>query len=198
MHDGMPNALTVIGTAERIERAWREVTASVRSLALLAILTSGVLTASLALKFPSLGAAAGCWGVCGTLLALAAVVDVHEQRLPNELLAMATLTSVLAMCWQADLAMSVRTVTGGVLAGSLMMSVRVVRGVGMGDVKMAMAIGLSVGAFGWRLAPIAIAVAATAAAGYGTIRRRQRAAFGPALWFGWMSALVGLSTGWWS
>jgi prepilin signal peptidase PulO-like enzyme (type II secretory pathway) len=68
----------------------------------------------------------------------------------------------------------------------------------MGDVKMAVVVGVSVGCFGWRLALVAIAAAAAAGAAYGAVRRRPRVAFGPALWFGWMSALAGLSTGWWS
>jgi prepilin signal peptidase PulO-like enzyme (type II secretory pathway) len=68
----------------------------------------------------------------------------------------------------------------------------------MGDVKMAGVVGVSVGCLGWAAPLVAVAVAATVGAAYGAVRRRERIAFGPALWFGWMSALVGLSTGWWS
>jgi Flp pilus assembly protein protease CpaA len=198
MQDGMPDALTVIGTAARIERAWCEITTSERNLASLAISASVALAVCLAVGSPSLGAAAMCWGACGATLALAAVVDVHERRLPNTLLALALLTSLLPACLRADVGMAMRAVIGGALAGALLMIVRVARGVGMGDVKMAVVVGVSVGAIGWRLAPIAIGVAAAAGAAYGAARRQQRVAFGPALWFGWMSALVGLSTGWWS
>jgi len=198
MSDGMPNALTVIGTAARIEQAWGEVTTSVRNLARLAFGASLVLPGCLALRQPSVAWVASCWGVCGVLLALAAVVDVHERRVPNGLLTAATLTSLLPMCLRADAGMSVRAMIGGGLAGVLLMVVRVTRGVGIGDVKMAAVVGLDVGGLGWRLALVAVATAAGAGALYGAARRRQQVAFGPALWFGWMFALVGLSTGWWS
>ena len=198
MQDRMPNALTVIGTAARIERAWCEVTTPVRTVARLAIGASVALAVYLAVGTRSLGAAGTCWGVCGVVLALAAVVDVHERRLPNELLAAAGIASLLPMCLRGDAGMAFRALLGGSLAGVLLMTVRVARGVGMGDVKMAAVVGVSVGALGWRLALVAVGAAAAGGAAYGVARRRQRIAFGPALWFGWMSALVGLSTGWWT
>jgi leader peptidase (prepilin peptidase) / N-methyltransferase len=198
MRDGMPNALTVNGTAARIERAWCEVAPTVRILVRMAVGGSALVAVLLASTSPSLGAAAACWGVCGALLAVAALVDVRERRLPNGVLAEALLTSLLPMCLRLDVAMSCRALLGGGIAMGLMLLVRVARGIGMGDVKMAGVVGVSAGCFGWRVALLAIAAAAAAGAGYGAARHRRSIAFGPALWFGWMSALVGTSTGWWS
>ncbi len=93
MNDGMPNALSVIGTAARIETAWGRVTPSVRIMASIAVVASATPVAWLT---PA-GRAAGWWGVCGALLALAALVDVHERRLPDELLSFALVASLAPM-----------------------------------------------------------------------------------------------------
>ena len=87
---------------------------------------------------------------------------------------------------------------GMAVAAGLMLLVRLARGVGMGDVKMASVVGASVGAVtnGLLAAPIAIAVAALAAATYGLMARRQRLAMGPSLWLGWASAFAFVSIGW--
>jgi hypothetical protein len=81
---------------------------------------------------------------------------------------------------------------GTAVAGGLMLMVRLSRGVGMGDVKMAGVVGASVGAGTGALvaAPMAIALAALSAAVYGLTANRRRLALGPSLWFGWAVALV--------
>jgi len=193
MYDGMPNALTVGGTAARVQRAWQETTFSVRIATTVAIAGSGTVCVGL----PFAGSK-GWWGVCGVLLALASLVDVCERRLPNPLLAFACAASLVPICLRADPAMAGRALLGGGLALGILAVVHVARGVGMGDVKMAGVVGVSVGCLAWTAALVAVACAATAGALYGLLWRRRRAAFGPALWFGWMSALIGLSTGWWS
>jgi leader peptidase (prepilin peptidase)/N-methyltransferase len=193
MYDGMPNALTVGDTAARVREAWHETTFSVRIVTSVAIAGSGTVCVGL----PVTGSK-GWWGVCGVLLALAALVDVRERRLPNPLLGLACAASLAPIYLSADPAMAGRALLGGGLALALLTVVHVARGVGMGDVKMAGVIGVSVGCLAWTAALVAVACAALAGAIFGLLWRRRSVAFGPALWFGWMSALIGLSTGWWS
>jgi leader peptidase (prepilin peptidase)/N-methyltransferase len=193
MYDGMPYALTVGGTAARVQRAWQETTFSVRITTMAAIAGSGTVSVGL----PVTGSK-GWWGVCGVLLTLAALVDVREHRLPNSLLALACASSLVPIGLRADPVMAGRALVGGGVAFAALALAHVARGVGMGDVKMAGVVGVSVGCLAWTAALVAVACAATAGALYGLLWRRRRVAFGPALWFGWMSALVGLSTGWWS
>ena len=193
MYDGMPNALTVNGTAARFERAWTQVSPLVRISTAAAVVLSAAVAAT-----PFASGVDGWWSLCGVVLALAAVIDVHERRLPNGLLTVALLASLVPTCLRADDAMALRAVCGGLLAGCLLMVARTGHGVGMGDVKMAAVIGVSLGCFGMAAPLLAIAVAATVGALYGFVRGRAQVAFGPALWFGWMSVLIGLSTGWWS
>ena len=90
----------------------------------------------------------------------------------------------------------VEAAAGMVIAGALMLSVRLARGVGMGDVKMAAVVGASVGASTTTVlaAPIAIAIAAFIAATYGFRANRRRLPLGPSLWLGWAAALV--ASGW--
>jgi leader peptidase (prepilin peptidase)/N-methyltransferase len=193
MYDGMPNALAVGNAAARIEWAWGQVATSVRISTTTAILASSAIVVG-----GSSSGVDGWWAVCGVLLALAALVDVHEQRLPNGVLAFALLVSLVPICIRMDAVMAARATLGGLLAGGMLLVVQMARGVGIGDVKMAAVVGASVGSVGWRTPLVAVAVAAASGSVYGLVRRRRRVAFGPALWFGWMSALIGLSTGWWS
>lgn len=130
----------------------------------------------------------------GVLLVAAALVDVHEHRLPNVLVGAAAVTAVAAAVYQHRLASAL---SGAVIAFSLLLWVRLARGLGMGDVKMGAAVGLSVGARTVVAAPAAIGVAALLAAGTGVVLRRDRLPLGPALWCGWVMALV-IPKGWWS
>ena len=113
-------------------------------------------------------------------------------------LAVLVATLLVPACLLADSALALRSVVGALLAGSVVALVAVSRGVGMGDVKMAGVVGASVGGLDWRAPLVAVAIAAALAAAYGAATRQQRVAFGPALWLGWMSVLIGFSTGWWS
>ncbi len=143
--------------------------------------------------------------VTGWCLLAAAMVDVRELRLPNELL----LTGgAAAMLGALAVGQASSALAGGAIAAGLMLWVRVQRGLGMGDVKMGAVIGASVAASvggpvgasadaqGVLAAPLAIAVAAFVAATWGLARRRHRLPLGPALWIGWAVALL-LPEGWW-
>ena len=77
-----------------------------------------------------------------------------------------------------------------------MLFVRLARGVGMGDVKMAGVVGASVGPIALFAAPVAVAVAALVAGTYGLVAGRRRLPLGPALWLGWAVSLAAAATGW--
>lgn len=135
---------------------------------------------------------AGSTAIVGVLLAVAAFVDAHEYRLPNRVLAAACACALGGALLAIDNAVLLDAVLGLLAAGGLMLSVRITRGVGMGDVKMAAVVGASAGACTTSvLAPAtAIAIAALVGAIYGFVSNRRRVPFGPALWFGWAVAIA--------
>ena len=133
---------------------------------------------------------AGTTAAVGVVLALAALVDVHEHRLPNQLLATASLFVLGGVVLSRDALLLRNSLVGMTFGGGLMLLVRLSRGVGMGDVKMACIVGASAGAATSTLlvAPIAIAIAAFSAAVFGLLAKRRRLALGPSLWLGWAAA----------
>jgi prepilin peptidase CpaA len=134
----------------------------------------------------------------GVVLVAAAVVDVHERRLPNRLLLFGGSIALAGSALSGDRATLVASLLGGMIAGGSMLVVHLTRGVGMGDVKAAAVVGASAGSVVLVASPIAIAVSAVAAAMYGLAAHRVRLPLGPSLWLGWAVALFGTSSGWWS
>jgi leader peptidase (prepilin peptidase)/N-methyltransferase len=130
----------------------------------------------------------------GALLAAAAVVDVRDHRLPNRLVGAAFVAALGGAATSGDAAVAAAAV-GALLAGGLLLGVYLSRGVGMGDVKAAAAIGMALGQAGWWVAPSAVAVAATTASIYGWARGVRRLPFGPSLVLGWAALVV--ATRWW-
>ena len=130
--------------------------------------------------------------VVGALLATAALVDAHERRLPNRLLAVALACALGGAALSVDGGVVLDALIGMTVGGGLLLCVRLTRGVGMGDVKMAAVVGASVGASTTVLlaAPSAIAIAAFVAAIYGHIANRRRVPLGPFLWLGWAATIV--------
>ena len=137
-------------------------------------------------------------------LAVAAVApplwrtDVAEHRLPNRLTVPALLAGVLGagVSWLATGAPPSVSLLAGLLFGGLLFLLALVGGMGMGDVKLATAIGLA-------SPTLVVAVAAPLFAflmggvaslillirdGWGT--RTRQLAFGPFLLAGYFSALV--------
>jgi prepilin signal peptidase PulO-like enzyme (type II secretory pathway) len=92
----------------------------------------------------------------------------------------------------------VRVSVGVLVAGGLLLGVRLRRGVGMGDVKLGAVIGGNAALVALPAAPVAVAVAAATGAGAGWVLRRSSLPLGPALWFGWAVAIVTAGAGWWT
>lgn len=175
-------------TGERVTVAWHHARPLERHSLIAACITSIALVISLR---PD-AIVAGANAIVGVLLATAALVDTHERRLPNRLLVHAFGLSIFGSLVSFDGAVIAASFLGLILSGGLMLSVRLTRGVGMGDVKMAAVVGASVGASTASLfaSAIAVAVAATAAAAYGLVANRKRVPLGPSLWFGWAATLA--------
>ena len=176
---------TTLTTTVRVTRAWAAGTGTTRRAAMAACATSWLL--ALGLEAPPairVGIA-----VAGCLMAGAALVDVHELRLPNSMVAAAAAVSLTASA-AAGWVWLLRSIAGMVVAGGLLLAVRLQRGVGMGDVKLAGVVGAGVGALELSLAPLAVAVAALVAGCFGIATGRRRLPLGPSLWLGWAVALV--------
>lgn len=145
-----------------------------------------VLSVSLPVPMPVRAASAAS----GVALVAAATVDITQHRLPNRLVALAGAPPVAVACAVGSVEMIGTVVAGALLGGGSMLAVYVVRGVGMGDVKAAAAIGASCAVVSPWAAPSAIAIAACVAAGYATLRRRRALPLGPSLCAGWATALA--------
>lgn len=174
--------------SDRVVAAWHHSRPLERHSLIAACVTSVALVVSL----PVAAIVAVTTATVGALLATAALVDAHERRLPNRLLALAFAVSLGGAVLSFDVAVVLDALVGLIVSGGLMLSVRLARGVGMGDVKMAAVVGASVGAStGSLFAPAtAIAIAAIAGAAYGLITNRRRVPLGPSLWFGWAATLA--------
>lgn len=181
-----------VSTTGRVVLAWVEAHPVVRRAAVAATVTSGALARSLPMPY------AVRWSVAlvGGVLALAALVDVREYKLPNRLLGSALVVVFVGVLSTTTAALLISAVSGMVFAGGLMLVVRLTRGIGMGDVKMAAVVGASTGATAVVAAPLAITVAALVAVAYGRLARRERLPLGPALWAGWAISLAAFTAGW--
>lgn len=181
-----------IFTADRVAAAWDNAATRTRVATLGAVAVAAILGSVV----PAEATVRWAVAMCGVLLATAALVDLHEHKLPNTLLATAALVTFAAAVCTLDKSVVIGSVSGMAMAGGLMLLVRITRGgVGMGDVKMAGVVGLSVGTVDPAAAPLAVAAAATAGACWGFATRRARLAFGPALWLGWATVLAALGSG---
>lgn len=184
--------VTPAPTAERVVAAWAAAHPVMRR----AVLAACVTSAAISSVIPAPTSVRWSVAAVGVILAIAAMVDVHEYRLPNRLL-LGALAAALAGAFAASsVSTLIAAAIGMLLGGGLMMLVHLSRGVGMGDVKMAGVVGVSVGAVEVNAVPVAIAVAAFVAAAYGLAAHRRRLPIGPALWFGWAVALAVCAAGW--
>ncbi len=136
---------------------------------------------------------AAALGTVLTLCGAAALVDLHEHRLPNQLL-----TGSLVGVGIAALATTIGGHPGGLgaaaagllLGGLPLLVVRLRRGLGMGDVKLAAVLGAAGGLVHPLVALATTALGALAAGTAGSVLRRPRLALGPWWWAAWVIATV--------
>ena len=130
----------------------------------------------------------------------AAMIDAGERRLPNELVAAATIVLAVAVSISWALGGSVRPASMAVGAGAMAAPILLVhlwspRSMGFGDVKAALVLGAAVGSVAWQLGLLALCVAAGIGAGVGLARRARTIAFGPYLVAGAGVAVIGSELG---
>ena len=181
-----------VPTGARVRRAWETVSEELRRSTAAAVATAVLLASAVPLA-PVMQAALA---VSGGVLALAALVDVCEHRLPNRLIGAAAVAPLVGAVVGLEFRVLLQSFGGALVAGGAMLVVRLARGVGMGDVKMAAAVGAGVGMLSIDRAAVAIAVAALVAAGWGAARRRNSLPLGPSLWFGWATTIALAAFGW--
>lgn len=145
---------------------------------------------------PTLGPAA----LTVVILVPAAIVDLHERRIPDRMVfaALFVLLASAAVASTTGAAVGVRGLAAGaVLMGGPILALHLVSpaAMGFGDVKASIVLGAGLGTVDWRLGLLAVSVAAAAGALVGLGRRVQTIAFGPFLVFGSFVALAAAASG---
>jgi leader peptidase (prepilin peptidase)/N-methyltransferase len=126
-------------------------------------------------------------GLAVALLTFAAIVDVHERRLPDSLVIAAAVA--FAICVGIETAagatdVSLVDIAGGVAAfGGPLLILHLVApaSMGFGDVKAGLVLGAAIGVVDWQLALAGLALAAGLTATVGVLTRASTIAFGPGL-----------------
>lgn len=172
-------------TVSRLVLAWDALPAQRRSLTLGGV-AAGLAIAVAATSVVPTGSAIAL-GIVSVLAAAAALVDLHEHRIPNRILLVSiTLVAVAAV---AGGAYTTGDVVIGLLIGALpLLVVRYGRGLAMGDVKFAGVLGAAGGLLHPFIGLAAVWFAALSSGLYGISRRRSRLAMGPWLWAGFVVA----------
>lgn len=134
-------------------------------------------------------------GIAIALLVPAAVVDAHEQRLPDAWIAAALAGFAAALSVQSAFGGPVGL--RGVAAGALVMCAPIAAlhlvspaAMGFGDVKLSIVLGGVLGTVDWRLGMVALCAAGLTGAAFGLATRRHTVPFGPFLVAGALMTLV--------
>jgi leader peptidase (prepilin peptidase)/N-methyltransferase len=179
---GLPTTVRLIAAwhATKPVRRRQAALAGVASLAVAALTATTVNTVS-----------AVVIGVVGLLAGAAAIVDLHEHRIPNRLLSLA-LGAVAIGALLGTLFINGQ-IAGEVLVGLLvaagpLLIVRYGHGLAMGDVKMAGVLGAAGGLIHPVVGLITVFVAALGSGVFALVHNRKRLALGPWLWAGFGTA----------
>ncbi len=163
---------SVIRSAHALGSLGRSAAIATTIIALISALQNGVPAAS---------------AISVALLVPAAMVDIVERRLPNQIIAASALALAIGLVLNSN------NDSNSVLVGNVMLGVVLLAGpllvlhlvspgsMGFGDVKMALVLGAAVGAVHWQLALVTIALASGASATVALLRRMTEIAFGPGL-----------------
>ena len=172
-------------TMARVNLAWRVLTPRRRGAVLAGV--AGAIGIALAAARQVPVASAVAIGAVGVLAAGAAVVDVHEHRSPNRLVWSALIVVAVAAGfagWR-----TVADVLVGLVIGSVpLFVVRYDKGLGLGDVKFAAALGAAGGLVHPGVGLVAVWAAALASGVFALRTDRLRLALAPWLWAGFVAA----------
>jgi len=180
-----------VSVASRVGSAWDAVGRHGRTLTL--VIVAAALACSL-VWVPETGYAVAT-AVSVAVLAVAAMVDVVEHRLPNAVVGLAAVPVVVAMAtaWvTGDPAVTGAAATGAALVGGPLLVTHLVSpaGMGFGDVKAGAVLGGALGLINTQVAVLALVLGLSGAAVWALARRRRTIALGPGLVAGALLALV--------
>ncbi|MFN8023879.1 MAG: A24 family peptidase [Acidimicrobiales bacterium] len=172
-------------TRRRVADAWRSLAPARRRLAIGGALAGIACGATSLLVVPVASAVA--IGLVGLIAGAAAVVDVHERRLPNRLtlaaLAVVAAAAALDSAWTV-----VDVVVSLTMAAAPLWVVRYGKGLAFGDVKFAAVLGAATGLVHPFAGVVVVWAAALSAGVFAVATGRRRLAFGPWLWAGYVVA----------
>lgn len=174
-------------TIRRVTRAWSALDAGRRRVALGGAALALVAGAGSVTVAPITTAIA--IAVVGLLGGAAAVVDVHERRLPNRLTGLALLI-VAAAALLDDPWTGVDALISMSMAAVPLWVVRYGRGLAFGDVKFAAVLGAATGLVHPYAGVVVVWVAALSSGLFALRTGRRRLAFGPWLWAGYLTGGV--------
>jgi prepilin peptidase CpaA len=83
--------------------------------------------------------------VAAAVAALAALLDVHQRRIPNWLTVSTFVVGIGLNAWQSGVTGALLALAGGLLGLAILLPFYAVRGLGAGDVKLLAALGAVVG-----------------------------------------------------
>ena len=176
-------------TLERVERAWTALSSRRRTLVVVgAVAVLGV--GAVATRVVSAPIAAVIVFV-GLLAATAAVVDQHEQRIPNTIITIALATvlgAAAAMALLGDGWTVVDVFVSLAMAAFPLWAVRYGKGLALGDVKLAAVLGATVGLVHPFAGLFLVWCAALASGVFALKTHRNRLVLGPWLWAGYVTA----------
>lgn len=174
-----------IDTIVRVDEAWTALPASRR-----ALVTGGV-SAGLAMALAATSVVSPLTAVVLALVSFAAgaaaVVDVHEHRIPNRLLVLSLMFVAIAAVVERGVVIG-DVIVGGLIASVPLWIVRYGRGLGIGDIKFAFVLGAAGGLVHPFTGLIVVWLAALSSGVFAAVQRRQRLALGPWLWAGFVGA----------
>jgi leader peptidase (prepilin peptidase) / N-methyltransferase len=190
-----PTLLPMTPVVEEAEIPWWKALAKARPAYLAAALAAAAVLVGLTFVAIHPAENAALYAVAQVILVAIAVIDLATRRIPNELVGALV---VLALVPRAlgDRTVIVESIVAGlaVFAVALLLGYMSRGGLGMGDVKLAAALGFLLGKV--VLPTLALGTAAGAVAGLAVIARRGRAgryatiAYGPYLALGGASAIL--------
>ncbi|MCB1002324.1 MAG: prepilin peptidase [Acidimicrobiales bacterium] len=176
-------------TIRRVRRAWSELSGRRRRISIggaaLAV-AAGTASVTAAEAPITTGIAIAMVGVLG---GAAAIVDVHERRLPNRLSGLSLLI-VAAAALLDDPWTGVDALISMSMAAVPLWVVRYGRGLAFGDVKFAAVLGAATGLVHPYAGVVVVWVAALSAGVFALRTGRRRLAFGPWLWAGYLTGGV--------
>jgi prepilin signal peptidase PulO-like enzyme (type II secretory pathway) len=182
-------------TSVRLLAAWRSIKPVRRRQALVAMLATIGIAALSTLAVPT--ASAVVIGIVGVLAGAAAVVDLHERRIPNRLLILSLLAVVAGAAFGTavtDGKIAGEVIVGLIVAAFPLFAVRYGHGLAMGDVKLAAVLGAAGGLIHPVVGLITVFVAALSSGLFALVHNRKRLALGPWLWAGFGTAcMVGIA-----